>query len=86
MISTRNQENTNLRQIHICSTSNEVVFLRMIGGIMSKALGFSMLLVGAASSAFAGNVIAPEIDGASAASAIILLSGGLLVLRARRKK
>jgi hypothetical protein len=51
-----------------------------------KILGLSLLLVGAASFAFAGPTIAPEIDGASTASAIVLLSGGLLVLRARRKK
>jgi hypothetical protein len=49
-------------------------------------LGLSLLFVGAASFAFAGVVTAPEIDGASAASAVVLLSGGLLVLRARRKK
>ena len=54
--------------------------------IVSKFLGLSLLLVGSASMVFAGNNIAPEIDGASAASAIVLLSGGLLVLRARRKK
>jgi hypothetical protein len=53
---------------------------------MSKVIGFSFLLVGGASFAFAGITVAPEIDGASAASAIVLLSGGLLVLRARRKK
>ena len=53
---------------------------------MSKFIGLSFLLVGAATFAFAGGVVAPEIDGASAASAIVLLSGGLLVLRARRKK
>jgi len=53
---------------------------------VSKFLGLSLLLVGSASMVFAGNNIAPEIDGASAASAIVLLSGGLLVLRARRKK
>ena len=53
---------------------------------MSKIIGFSLLVVGAASFAFAGAVAAPEIDGASAASAVVLLSGGLLVLRARRKK
>jgi hypothetical protein len=53
---------------------------------MSKLIGFSLLLVGAASFAFAAETVAPEIDGASAASAIVLLSGGLLVLRARRKK
>ena len=53
---------------------------------MSKFIGFSLLLTGAASFAFAGAVNAPEIDGASAVSAVVLLSGGLLVLRARRKK
>jgi hypothetical protein len=53
---------------------------------MSKLFGFSLLLVGAATFAFAGITVAPEIDGASAASAVVLLSGGLLVLRARRKK
>jgi len=53
---------------------------------MKKSIGFSLLLVGAASFAFAGTATAPEIDGVSAASAIVLLSGGLLVLRARRKK
>jgi hypothetical protein len=53
---------------------------------MSKLLGLSLLLMGAASSAFALNVVAPEIDGGSAVSAVVLLSGGLLVLRARRKR
>ena len=53
---------------------------------MSKFIGWSLLLAGSASSAFALNVVAPEIDGASAVSALVLLSGGLLVLRARRKK
>ena len=53
---------------------------------MSRFVSFSLLLIGAASFAFAGNVNAPEIDGASAVSAAVLLSGGLLVLRARRKK
>jgi len=53
---------------------------------LSKLLGLSLLLMGAASSAFALNVVAPEINGGSAVSAVVLLSGGLLVLRARRKK
>lgn len=53
---------------------------------MLKFIGLSCLLVGAASYAFAAAVAAPEIDGASAVSAVVLLSGGLLVLRARRKK
>lgn len=54
--------------------------------IVNRFLGLSLLLVGATNLAFAGTVSAPEIDGASAASAIVLLSGGLLILRARRKK
>jgi hypothetical protein len=53
---------------------------------MHRILGLSLLLAGVASSAFALDVVAPEIDGASAVSAIVLLSGGLLVLRARRKR
>jgi hypothetical protein len=53
---------------------------------MYKLLGLSLLLMGVASSAFALDVVAPEIDSASAVSAVVLLSGGLLVLRARRKK
>jgi hypothetical protein len=53
-----------------------------------KLLSLSLMLAGAASFAFAGGVtpVAPEIDGASTATAVVLLSGGLLVLRARRKK
>lgn len=53
---------------------------------MYKFLGLSLLLMGAASSAFALDVVAPEIDGASAVSAVVLLSGGLLVVRARHKR
>ena len=51
---------------------------------MKKLLGYSMLLIGAAVSAHAGN-ITPEIDPSSGVAALALLSGGLLVLRARRK-
>lgn len=54
--------------------------------IVYKLIGLSLLLVGAVSFASATPVNAPEIDGASATSAIALLSGSLLVLRARRKK
>ena len=53
---------------------------------MYKLLGLSLLLVGAAGFALAAPTAAPEIDGASATTAIALLSGSLLVLRARRKK
>lgn len=53
-----------------------------------KVWGLSLLLVGTATSAFANYtpVVAPEIDGGSAVSALFLLSGGLLALRTRRKK
>lgn len=52
---------------------------------MRKLLAYSMVLIGAAVSVQAGNV-APEIDPSSGVAALALLSGGLLVLRARRKK
>jgi len=52
---------------------------------MSKIIGLTLLLAGSANFAFAGITVSPEIDGASAVSAVVLLSGGLLVLRARRK-
>jgi hypothetical protein len=52
---------------------------------VSKVIGFSLLLLGMASFASAQSA-APEIDGTSAATAVVLLSGSLLVLRARRKK
>jgi len=52
---------------------------------MYRLLGLSLLLVGAASFACA-SVTVPEIDGASATSALALLSGSLLVLRTKRKK
>jgi hypothetical protein len=50
-----------------------------------KMIGLSLLLMGAANFAFGAAVAAPEIDGSSAVTAVVLLSGGLLVLRARRK-
>jgi len=51
---------------------------------MLKTIGVMMLLVGAAGSAMAGFVAVPEIDSASAAGALALLSGALLVIRGRR--
>jgi hypothetical protein len=46
-----------------------------------------VLMLGIATSAFAGNVIqVPEIDGATAAGALTLVSGAVLVLRSRRNK
>jgi hypothetical protein len=49
-----------------------------------KAVGMMLLLIGAMTAANATSV--PEIPGSSAASAVALLSGALLILRSRRKK
>jgi hypothetical protein len=54
-----------------------------------RTIGLFLLFAGAAGSALAGVIgvgVVPEIDGASAAGAVALLSGALLVIRARRKK
>jgi hypothetical protein len=56
------------------------------GGKLTKFIGLSVLLVSVASFAFAGGPVGPEIDASSGVAALGLLSGGLLVLRARRKK
>jgi hypothetical protein len=45
-----------------------------------------MWLAGVAGFALAGLSTVPEIDAASGAAAIGLIAGGLLILRARRKK
>ena len=50
-----------------------------------KTLSVFVLLLGLAGSALAGNQV-PEIDANSATAAVALVSGGLLVLRGRRKK
>ena len=53
---------------------------------MMKTIGFTLLLLGSAGVAAAqGPVAAPEIDPATSIGALVLLSGALLVLRARRK-
>jgi MYXO-CTERM domain-containing protein len=51
---------------------------------MKKLIGFALLLAGSAGFLFAGNT-APEIDPSSGAAALALLSGGLIVLRSRRR-
>ena len=53
---------------------------------MSRVAGIAMLLAGVAGFALAGNPRVPEIDAASGAAALSLIAGGLLILRARRKK
>jgi len=52
---------------------------------MTRVIGITILLASLATFAFAGTV-APEIDASSGVAALGLLSGGLLVLRSRRKK
>ena len=53
---------------------------------MTRVIGIAILLASVATFAFAGFVAAPEIDASSGVAALGLLSGGLLVLRSRRKK
>jgi LPXTG-motif cell wall-anchored protein len=52
---------------------------------MDRLLGLTVLILGVAGFAMAGNTT-PEIDANSAAAGVALLSGGLLVLRGRRTK
>jgi hypothetical protein len=54
------------------------------GRSLMKLLGIALMFLGVAS--FAGATSVPEIDPGSAGSALALLSGALLVVRARRKK
>lgn len=48
-----------------------------------KSLGMGLLLIGVSSFCFATPV--PEIDGASAANALALLGGVMLVIRGRKR-
>ena len=51
---------------------------------MNRTVGLTMLLLGIAGYAFAGNPT-PEIDGSSAVAGLALLSGGMVVLWGRRR-
>jgi|CZKS01.1.fsa_nt_gi hypothetical protein len=54
---------------------------------MARYTGLALLLIGAAGIAAAGGLAsAPEIDPTMGISALALLSGGLLVIRARKKR
>jgi uncharacterized protein (TIGR03382 family) len=53
---------------------------------MTKLIGTTLLFLAMAGFTFAAIPATPEIDPATGVSALALLSGGLLVLRARRKK
>ena len=50
-----------------------------------KVFGIAVLMVGIATSLMAG-AGAPEVDASTGAAALALLTGGVLVLRGRRKK
>ena len=52
---------------------------------MTRVIGVAILL-SVATFAFAGTTTVPEIDASSGVAALGLVSGGLLVLRSRRKK
>ncbi len=51
-----------------------------------RILGFALMVAGLAGTAFAGSLPAPEIDGSTATAAIALVAGGLVVLRARKRR
>jgi hypothetical protein len=53
---------------------------------MKKLFGFALVLAGSAMTCAAGLAAVPEIDPAAGVSALALISGGLLVIRARRRK
>jgi hypothetical protein len=51
-----------------------------------KNLIASLLVLGLATSAYAGQINVPEVDASTATGAITLISGAALVLRSRRKR
>ncbi len=53
---------------------------------MARVIGMAMLVASVAGFAFAGTVNVPEIDAATGVAALGLVSGGLLILRSRKKK
>jgi hypothetical protein len=52
---------------------------------MTRLIGLTILLTGVAGYALAGSAPSPEIDASSAVGAVALISGGILVLRTRRR-
>jgi hypothetical protein len=53
---------------------------------VTKITGLMLVLIGVSGLAMASSVATPEINPASAATALALLSGVLLVLRGRRNR
>jgi hypothetical protein len=61
----------------------KAVYARM-GRTTATVLGFLLLLAGSSASAFAVDLPgAPEIDASSMANALMVLGGGLLIIRGR---
>ena len=58
----------------------------MLLSCMNKIIGLAMVLMSMSVSAFATPFPVPEIDASTGASAVALLSGGLMVIRSRRNK
>ena len=54
--------------------------------MVRKFLGMALLLVGASQFVKAGLSTVPELDPATGVSALVLLSGALLIIRTRRRK
>jgi len=53
---------------------------------VQKLIGMTLLILGVTGAAFAGGLaVVPEIDGATAVSAITLATGAALILKARKK-
>ena len=52
---------------------------------MQRLIGTFLLLAGLSTVALGSAVVAPEIDGASAISALTLVSGAVLVIRSRKR-
>jgi hypothetical protein len=53
---------------------------------MQRLAAYLFILGGLSATALAGGRIAPEIDGTTAASAVAVLAGAVLIIRARRAR
>lgn len=53
---------------------------------MTRPIGLIILLMGFAGCALAGFVVSPEIDASSGVGAVALITGGIFVLRTRRRR
>ncbi len=54
--------------------------------MIRKSFGIALILFGVSQFASAGVFTTPELDPATGVSALVLLSGALLIIRARRRK